>query len=94
MLTLEVEVPKREKPKFMLRIKPNPETLCYTENIDFTPAVNLDKDIVILVDVLTPGPSKPKRRIPPKNYNEDEDADIDSGIKESKKGKWYMIMLN
>ena len=84
---MEVEVPKREKPKFTLRIKPNPETLCYTENIDFTPAVNLDKDIVILVDVLTPGPSKPKRRIPPKNYNEDEDADIDSDIKESKKGK-------
>ena len=27
LLTLEVEVPKREKPKFTLRIKPNPE-LC------------------------------------------------------------------
>ena len=55
--------------------------------LTYTPAVNLDKDIVILVDELTPGPSKPKRQIPHKNYNEDEDADIDSDIKESKKGK-------
>ena len=45
LLTLEVEVIKREKPKITLRIKPNPETLCKTENIDFAPTVNLDKDI-------------------------------------------------
>ena len=44
LLTLEVEVLKREKPKFTLRIKPNPETLCDAENSDFTPTVNLDKD--------------------------------------------------
>ena len=70
-LTLEVEVPKREKPKFTLKIKPMPETLCDTENIDFMPTVNLDKDIMILVDESTPGPSKSKRQLPPKNYNED-----------------------
>ena len=37
LLVLEVEVTKRGKPKFTLRMKPNPETLCDTENIDFTP---------------------------------------------------------
>ena len=42
LLTLKVKVPK--KPKFTLRIKPNPETLWDTENIDFTPTVNLEKD--------------------------------------------------
>ena len=42
LLTLNVKVPK--KPKFTHRMKPNPETLCDTENIDFTPTVNLEKD--------------------------------------------------
>ena len=95
MLTLEVEVHKREKPekpKFTLRIKPNPETLCDTENIDFTPTVNLEKDIVIQINESVPGPSKPKRWIPPKNCNEDEDAESDSDIEEGKKGKLYVIM--
>ena len=50
LLTLEVEVSKTEKPKFTLRKKPNPETFCDTEKIDFTPTVNLDKEIAIPVD--------------------------------------------
>ena len=87
LITLEVEVPKREKPKFTLRIKPNPETSCNAENIEFTPTINLDKDIVIPVDKSTPGPSKPKRHIPSKNYNEYEYAESDNDIEESKKGK-------
>ena len=85
LLTLEVEIPKREKPKFTLRIKPNPKTLCDTENIDFTPTVNLEKDIVFPVDESTPGLSEPKRRIPCKNYNEDENAEGNSDIEEVRK---------
>lgn len=57
LVTLEVEVSKKEKSKFTLRIKPNLETLCNAEYIDFTPMVNMDKDKVILVYKSTPGPS-------------------------------------
>ena len=39
--------------------------MCDIENINFTPTVNLEKDIVIWVNESTPGPSKPKRWIPP-----------------------------
>ena len=45
------------------------------------------KKTVIQADKSTPGPSKPKRQILPKNYNEDEDAQSDSDIEEGKKGK-------
>ena len=40
---------------------------------------------MIQADKSTPGPSKPKRQILPKNYNEDEDAESDSDIEEGKK---------
>ena len=91
LLTLEVEVSKTEKPKFTLRKKTQSRNFVWYWKDWLYPNSQPGQRNSDSSGWITPRPSKPKRRIPFKNYI-DEDAESDSDIDEGKKGKWYVLM--
>ena len=83
LLTLKVEITKERNQSSLLEYNPI-KKLCVILKILTLPQQSTWKKTVIQADESTPGPSKPKRKILPKNYNEDEDAESDSDIEEEK----------
>ena len=71
VLNLETEVPKKDKPKFKLRIKPVRE-IPPKDDTDFTETVILHQNVVSPIDTSSPGPSYRASHTAPIDYREKE----------------------
>ena len=69
---METEVPKKERPKFKLTIKPIRGTLL-TDEIDFNETVIANGEVFNPVDTSLPGPLTHKKFMVSKNYRENSD---------------------